>query len=94
MEQKEELISIINTLSEKQTDTLIRIARVITDAIEVQTDVKYLTTEEAAEQLGVTSATIRSYIKSGRLDGRRLSPRRFVVSSDSVERNRFAQTRF
>lgn len=94
MERDKELVALFANLTDTQADMLYKIATVLVEGTTEAPATKYMTTEEAAGALGVTSATIRSYIKNGKLKGRRLSARRFVVTADSVQANRLAQNSF
>lgn len=43
---------------------------------------KWITTPEAARMLGVTTQTIRKWIKQGSLEGKKIGSRFFVLKED------------
>ena len=94
MEQKNALIGMIGELPEAKVSMLFNIAKMFISEEAEKTPAKWISTEEAAEALGVTSATVRNYIRTGRLQGRKVSARKQVVSDESVQNMRIAQTRF
>ena len=97
MDKENNLMEILKALPESKIDALTKIALILKDEpteVESVEAEKWVSTEEAAETLGVTSATVRTYIGRGDLVGRRLSARKLVVSSDSVNKMRMAQTMF
>lgn len=49
---------------------------------------EWLTVTEAAEYLGVSTKTIRNYIKSGRLEAERLGPKLILIHIEALERLR------
>lgn len=53
-----------------------------TKAIEIER--KWITTPEAAKILGVTTQTIRKWVKQGSLDGKKIGSRFFVLK-ESLE---------
>lgn len=94
MENVEDLMDLIRSLPEAQVDLVTNLVLAMKGDDEKKHQVNWISTENAAEILGVTPATVRTYLMTGELDGRRISPRKLVVSSESVQRKRMAQTRF
>ena len=90
----DELFEMIKSLPETKVEMAIKIIKAIKDEVELSTPDTFVSTEEAAEILGLTSATVRTYLMNGKLEGRKLSERKMVVSSESVQKLRLAQTRF
>lgn len=94
MEVEKELIDGLSTLTSEQYEAVKNVISAFNGANVSAKPEKWLSTDEAAEELGLTSATVRTYLLNGKLEGRRLSERKMVVSSDSVRKMRLAQTRF
>lgn len=94
MEVDQEFLNSIETLTEEQYEAVKNVIAAFNGTNLSETKKVWLSTEEAAEELGLTSATVRTYLVNGKLEGRRLSERKMVVSSDSVKRMRIAQSMF
>lgn len=94
MEVENELIEGLSKLTYEQYLAVKNVISAFNGANVSAKPEKWLSTDEAAEELGLTSATVRTYLLNGKLEGRRLSERRMVVSEESVKRMRLAQTRF
>lgn len=89
----EEMIIALESLSEKNKAIVTALIESLSEA-DAEKNEKWLDTDEAAETLGLTRATIRTYAMEGKLEGRRVSPRKILVSSSSVNAMKQAQTRF
>lgn len=94
MEVDQEFLNGIETLTEEQYEAVKNVIAAFNGTNLSDVKKVWLSTEEAAEELGLTSATVRTYLTNGKLEGRRLSERKMVVSSESVKRMRLAQSRF
>jgi len=49
---------------------------------------EWLTVTETAEYLGVSTKTIRNYIRSGRLEAERVGPKLIAIQLESLDRLR------
>jgi excisionase family DNA binding protein len=49
---------------------------------------EWLTVTETAEYLGVSTKTIRNYIRSGRLEAERVGPKLIAIHIESLDRLR------
>jgi excisionase family DNA binding protein len=49
---------------------------------------EWLTVTETAEYLGVSTKTIRNYIRSGRLEAERVGPKLIAIHLESLDRLR------
>lgn len=94
MEVDQEFLNGLSTLTEEQYEAVKNVIAAFNGTNLSDVHKVWLSTDEAAEELGLTSATVRTYLTNGKLEGRRLSERKMVVSSESVKRLRLAQSRF
>ena len=88
------LMEMLKSLPATKLNMVEKIVEILAEEEVENQPSEWIGTDAAAEALGVTTATVRAYLNNGKLEGRRLSERKIVVSNESVKRMRLAQSRF